>query len=139
MTRHEVIKKMLITGFSKRMSRDQAITNAAIIKKLHDADVHIRLCLEEISETMIRDAINDIRSNNPFGVYYLVSAGKIGYWITNDKNEIEKWFESYYGRVQHMLPVIREARKYISSKKETEMSTLFPMDEMQNLLVLNNK
>lgn len=141
MTRHEAIKEVLITGFKKRFRRDMAITNAKIIKAMHEADLHKRLEIEEITEGMIRDAINDIRSDNPFGEFYLVSNGKQGYWITNDVNEIEKWFDSYYGRIQNMIPVIREAKKYVGHKKSEQAgTTLFDLEQLNAMQpkVLNN-
>jgi hypothetical protein len=72
----------------------------------------------------IRAEIEELRRNNPFGESYLVSSD-LGYWISDDKEEIEKFLHRFLGVAYSMLKTAKPAIKLLNHKKQEEFATLF--------------
>lgn len=88
-----------------------------------------------VSERYLRIIIHDVRSQNPFGSYYLVSNHEVGFWLSDNQKEIEKWVNGYMSKALSILPVVRVAKKFCSHKFSEQIGTLFSLKkdiELQN-------
>lgn len=89
---------ILVKGFNKRVGKDKAITNSAIIKILTN-----KYDLNHISEPRIRKAIHFIRDN---GLVPRLIASSNGYWVATSQKEMEDWRDSLLGRINAIKNIL---------------------------------
>jgi heptaprenylglyceryl phosphate synthase len=89
---------ILVKGFSKRVGKDKAITNNAIIKILSS-----KYGLKNISEPRIRKAIHFIRDN---GLVPKLIASSNGYWVATSQKEMEDWRDSLQSRINAIKNIL---------------------------------
>jgi ssDNA-specific exonuclease RecJ len=113
------LAEILATGFRSHVGRTEAIHTKDIIKRLQANGIDKQYQLD-LSEAAVREAVNEIRSGECFGKLFLVSDTSAGYWLTGNPDEIERWYNGYYSRVKKMLPVVRNARNFLSKIKQSQ-------------------
>jgi hypothetical protein len=89
---------ILVKGFNKRVGKDKAITNSAIIKILSTT-----YGLKSISEPRIRKAIHFIRDN---GLVPKLIASSNGYWVATSQKEMEDWADSLRSRINAIKNIL---------------------------------
>jgi heptaprenylglyceryl phosphate synthase len=89
---------ILVKGFSKRVGKDKAITNGAIIKILRNT-----YGLKNISEPRIRKAIHYIRDNR---LVPKLIASSNGYWVATSQKEMQEWADSLRGRINAIKNIL---------------------------------
>jgi hypothetical protein len=77
----------------------------------------------ETSTRSIRVSVRELRRENPFGKkHFLVSDLEIGgYWITDNKKEIEQWLKGYLNSALDSLTTAQKARKIVKHKLPQEV------------------
>jgi len=108
LTEYEINKilPIIVSGFKKRVGKENAITNSAICKALTEYYE-----LKKISEPRVRKIIYYIRKSNI--VPRLIATSK-GYWIANSKQELLDWKETILGRVNAMQETLNYAEEQLS-------------------------
>ena len=105
----DTILPLLVNGLSKKIGKDNSVTNSAICKSLTSKGYII-------SEPRVRKLIFLIRKN---GLVPCLIASSKGYWVTNDIKEINDWISSLKSRIN----AIEETLNYaitIKTKIENE-------------------
>ena len=77
------------------------------------------------SERQLRIIVSELRENNPFGDYFLVSNHESGYWLSNKKEELERWMDGYLAKAYSIFKTAKKARKLLTHKKQMEIKYLF--------------
>lgn len=109
----DILMPAIVLGLSKRIGKENAITNAEMCKALrnrfytHKSNLNIenyKSYYKRINPARIRKVINHIRINDKLSC--LVSTSK-GYYISTDSNELNTYIKSLNKRATAILAVAR--------------------------------
>ena len=81
----------------------------------------------------IRYAVRELRRENPFNEYFLVSNFESGYWLTKDHIEISIWLNGFLSHAYDVLKTSKYARVIIKHKMDSDSLNLFKDVLTENL------
>ena len=117
-TKFQVIGKWLANIYL--VKQNGATTAKDIVKFIvHNLDKFedkYGIKIENINESKLRDIINYIRRENICKTGEIVSSSK-GYWITDDKDEIVKYLQSWEDRLSIQYKAIRSTQSRLKDYK----------------------
>jgi len=84
---------LMVEGFKNKVGKENAVTNKHICTSLKQMGY-------KVDAPRVRKIVSYIRINHL--VPLLIATSK-GYWISNDKQEIQDWIETMNGRIQSLV------------------------------------
>ncbi len=88
---------ILVKGLSNKIGKENAITNKTMVAKLKEANY-------DVSEVRIRKMINYIRLK---GLVKNLVATSVGYYVSQDPEEIELYISSLKQRAEAILAIAK--------------------------------
>ncbi|HEU5365713.1 MAG TPA: hypothetical protein VFU62_09280 [Hanamia sp.] len=103
-----------IRGFENKIGSSNAITNKKIVERM-------KVRFPGITEVRVRKIINYLRNNDL--VPGLV-ASSMGYYITHDEKEIERYIESLAGRESEIRRVKKRFEEFLYKLKNKQQGEI---------------
>ncbi len=94
---------LFVNGFASKKGKDHSVTNKEIVAKMKPR-------FPQITEVRVRKIINFIRTRNL--IPGLVASSN-GYYITDDRKEIEKYIQSLDSRLNEIARVKNSFLRYL--------------------------
>ena len=103
-----------VDSFKTKVGKEKAITNKQIVEKL-------RTKKYEVNDVVVRKVISYIRCS---GLMPGLVASSVGYYVTRDPKEIQRWIESLDGRETKIRIVKQAAKNYLHALLNNNQTTL---------------